>query len=83
MKLTASSVATLTLPEGKTDFIFWDDSLPGFGVRTRGNSKHYIIQYRVSSRRQHRQSLGDIRKVTLDAARTIARTHFAANSTRQ
>jgi integrase len=77
MKLTASSVAALTLPEGKTDFIFWDDSLPGFGVRTRGNSKHYIIQYRVSSRRQHRQSLGDIRKVTLDAARTIARTHFA------
>ena len=62
MKLTASCVAALMLPEGKTDHIEWDESLPGFGVRLRGNSKHYIIQYRVGSQ-QRRESLGDIRKI--------------------
>jgi len=76
MKLTVSSVAALMLPEGKTDHIEWDDSLPGFGVRLRGNSKHYIIQYRVGSQ-QRRESLGDIRKITLEQARSIARQRFA------
>jgi integrase len=76
MKLTASSVAALALPEGKTDFIFWDGSLPGFGVRTRGNSRHYVLQFRVG-RQQRRESLGDVRKITLDQARSIARQRFA------
>src|SRR6516164_1333066 len=84
MKLTASSVAALMLPEGKTDHIEWDDSLPGFGVRLRGNSKHFIIQYRVGSQQRHRvgsqqrrESLGDTRKITLEQARSIARQRFA------
>jgi integrase len=76
MKLTANSVAALTLPEGKADHIEWDDSLPGFGVRLRGNSKRYTIQYRVGTQ-QRRESLGDVRKITLDQARTIARQRFA------
>jgi integrase len=76
MKLTASSVAALTLPEGKTDHIEWDDNLPGFGVRLRGNSERYTIQYRVGTQ-QRRESLGDVRKITLDQARTIARQRFA------
>ena len=76
MKLTASCVAALMLPEGKTDHIEWDESLPGFGVRLRGNSKHYIIQYRVGSQ-QRRESLGDIRKITLEQARSIARQRLA------
>jgi integrase len=75
MKLTASSVAALKLPEGKTDHIEWDD-MPGFGIRLRGQGKHYIVQYRVG-RRQHRESLGDTRKITLDQARTVARRKFA------
>jgi integrase len=76
VKLTSSSVAALTLPEGKTDHVAWDESLPGFGVRLRGNSKHFIIQYRIG-RQQRRESLGDIRKITLEQARTIARQRFA------
>jgi integrase len=76
MKLTTSSVAALTLPEGKADHVFWDDSLPGFGVRLRGGSRHYLIQYRVGQQ-QRRESLGDTRKITLDQARTIARNRFA------
>ena len=76
MKLTSSSVTALTLPGGKTDHVFWDDGLPGFGVRLRGQAKHYLIQYRVGPK-QRRESLGDVRKITLDQARQIARQKFA------
>jgi integrase len=72
---------TLSLPEGKNEHFEWDPSLPGFGVRLRGNSKggvskHWVAQYRIGSQ-QRRESLGDIRKVTLEAARKIARQRFA------
>jgi integrase len=76
VKLTSSSVAALTLPEGKTDHIEWDEALPSFGVRLRGQGKHFIIQYRVGQQ-QRRESLGDVRKITLDQARQIARQRFA------
>ena len=77
MKLTTGSVAALTLPTGKTDHMEWDDNLPGFGIRVRGQGKHYIVQYRVGTQ-QRRESLGDVRKIALDQARTIARQRFAA-----
>lgn len=76
MKLTASNVRTATAPEGKTDHIEWDSGLPGFGLRLRGRSRSWIIQYRIG-RQQRRESLGDIRRVTLEAARDIARKRFA------
>jgi integrase len=76
MKLTAQTIRTITAPEGKADFVAWDDALPGFGLRLRGQSRSWVIQYRIG-RQQRRESLGDIRKVTLDSARTIARTKFA------
>jgi integrase len=76
MKLTKDAIAKLTLPDGKTDHIVWDDSLPGFGVRLRGDSKRWVVQYRFGDQ-QRRESLGDIRQVSLDAARNIARTRFA------
>jgi integrase len=49
---------------------------PGFGVRCRGDKKSYLVQYRVGAQ-QRRESLGDIRKVTLDDARKAARHRFA------
>jgi integrase len=64
------------MPAGKKDHIVWDDSLPGFGVRLRDNSRRWIVQYRVG-RQQRRESLGDIRRVKLDDARKIARQRFA------
>jgi integrase len=77
MKLTRAEVDKLTLPTGKSDHFVWDDAMPGFGVRLRGPNKSYVIQYRAG-RRQRRESLGDHRKVTLEAARIIARKRFAA-----
>ena len=76
MKLTTAAVAALALPPGKADHIEWDETLPGFGVRLRGRSKGWVVQYRFG-RQQRRESLGDVRKVKLDDARRIARQRFA------
>jgi integrase len=76
MKLDRTTLATLRLPPGKSEMFIWDDDLPGFGVRLRGASVRWIIQYRINAQ-QRRESLGDVRKVTLDAARKIARQRFA------
>ena len=77
MEFTKQSLANLELPEGKTDAIYFDDELPGFGVRLRkGGKAVWVIQYRMGAR-QRRESLGDIRKIELDAARKIARRKFA------
>lgn len=76
MKLTKDAVAALALPEGKTEQFFWDDDLPGFGVRLRGGTKRWAVQYRAGAN-QRRESLGDVRKVNLEDARKIARQRFA------
>jgi integrase len=76
MKLTKDTVAALVSPAGKVDHIEWDEALPGFGVRLRGTGKLYVIQFRAGVR-QRRESLGDVRKVTLEDARKIARQRFA------
>jgi integrase len=76
MKFTRDTVAAFGLPQGKSDHFVWDSSLPGFGCRVKGSSKSWVVQYRVG-RQQRRESLGDIRKVTLEDARRIARNRFA------
>jgi integrase len=76
MKLTKASVAALVLPLDKNELFVWDDALPGFGVRLRGDAVRWVVQYRVGAQ-QRRESLGDVRKVELDAARKIARQRFA------
>jgi integrase len=74
MKLTNDTVAALS--PGKVERIEWDDDLPGFGVRLRGGSKRWVVQYRVGLQ-QRRESLGDTRKVKLEDARKVARQRFA------
>jgi integrase len=76
VKFTKSTIAALAPPAGKADHVAWDPELPGFGVRLRGGAKRWIIQYRIGGR-QRRESLGDVRRVELDAARKIARARFA------
>src|SRR4029077_2685005 len=76
VKLTRDALNSLALPAGKLDHVYWDNSLPGFGCRLRGSRKTWLIQYRIRGR-QHRESLGDIRKVSLESARGIARKRFA------
>lgn len=76
IRFTDAYVRRLALPAGKSDHIAWDPDLPGFGVRLRSGKASYVVQYRVGIE-QRRKSLGDVRKVSVDDARGIARKRFA------
>jgi integrase len=58
MKLTSKRIPGLKLPAGKTDHLFWDDEIPGFGLRVRaGGSRSWVFQYALGDK-QRRVSLG-------------------------
>jgi integrase len=62
MKLSVKGISALTLPAGKADHVFWDDELPGFGLRLRaGGSRSFIFQYKLGTK-QRRMSLGTATK---------------------
>jgi integrase len=72
MKLTQKTIDALTLPEGKSDHIEWDDFLAGFGLRLRaGGSSRFIFQYKVGA--QHRRvTLGNATALSPARAREAA-----------
>ena len=76
MKLTQPTVNKLSLPEGKSDAIYFDDDVPGFGLRLRGGGKRsWIFQYGIGSK-QRRMTLGAASALTLASARkTVAELH--------
>jgi Arm DNA-binding domain len=77
MKLTQQTIARLALPADKSDAIFFDDDLPGFGLRVRaGGKRSWIVQYRIGAK-QRRLSIGDVRKVSADLARKEAKNRLA------
>jgi integrase len=77
MKLTQANIARLQLPAGKSDIIYFDEDLSGFGVRLRAGGKHtWIVQYRFGAK-QRRVTLGDVKKLDADKARTAARNRLA------
>ena len=58
MKLTERNIRSLQLPRGKTDQLFWDDEIPGFGIRLRaGGSRSFVFQYALGDKHR-RMSLG-------------------------
>jgi integrase len=78
MNLTQAAVARLTLPPGKSDAIFFDSKVPGFGVRLRaGGSQSWVFQYKFGNV-NHRMVLGKVSAMKADAARKIAEKHHAA-----
>jgi len=78
MKLNKVTVAGLRLDHGKTDQIFFDDTLPGFGCRLRsGGKKSWIVQYRVGAL-QKRLTLASVAALDADKARAEAKARLAA-----
>ena len=78
MKLTKANVATLTLPSGRKDAIFFDSELPGFGLRIRaGGSRSWIVQYQLHGHQQRRYTIGSVAVFDPDQARRIAREKLA------
>jgi integrase len=51
MRLTASTIKALKLPKGVKDFVFFDERLPGFGLRLRASgAKSYLVQYAIAGK---------------------------------
>ena len=77
MKLTPATIRTLTLPPGVTDKVFFDEDLPGFGLRVRASGVHsWMVQYAVA-RRTRRIVLGLASALAPSRARAIAETLLA------
>jgi integrase len=77
MKLTKAATARLALPPGKSEAIFFDDDMPGFGLRLRkGGSASWIAQYRIGAK-QARVTLGKLAILDADEARREAKKVLA------
>ncbi|GEO82014.1 tyrosine-type recombinase/integrase [Pararhodospirillum oryzae] len=73
MKLTEKNIAGLVCEPGRKDRLFFDDDLPGLGVRvTAGGSKTFIVQYSAGNTKR-RVPLGRWGAVALADARKAAR----------
>jgi Arm DNA-binding domain len=73
MQFNKPALKKLTLPEGKSDQVVFDDDLPGFGLRMRsGGKRTWIAQYRIGAK-QRRLSLGSAKTIDLDEARKRAK----------
>jgi hypothetical protein len=61
---------------GKAQCIYWDEGLPGFGLRLYSSGKRvYVCSYRVSQRKRL-ASLGRADVLTLDEARRKAKRYL-------
>jgi integrase len=81
MKLDSRTIAELRLAGGKTDAIFFDDELRGFGLRLRQRGERlqrsWVAQYRTSDGRTRRLKLGAAEKLLPTEARAAARKVLA------
>src|SRR5215813_5920159 len=51
VKLNATNIRTLKLPPGVVDKVFFDEDLPGFGLRVRASGVHsWMVQYAIAGR---------------------------------
>src|SRR5262252_5130676 len=77
MKLTAANIRALKLPPGVIDRVFFDEDLPGFGLRVRASGVHsWMVQYAIA-RRTRRVVLGLNSALAPSRARAIAETLLA------
>lgn len=73
MELNARMLAKLPpLPRGKSEQIFFDDDLPGFGLRLReGGSRMWIFQYKIGAKHR-RMTIGNAAVMKPHDARATA-----------
>jgi integrase len=65
------------MPVGKSDAVWFDDTLPGFGLRRRPSGvRTYVVQYKFGAKHR-RMTLGAVTDLRLDDARDQARNIFA------
>jgi integrase len=72
MRLTDKVLATLAVPKGKSEAIFFDDDLPGFGLRLRaGGAARWVYQYDIGPR-MRRITMGSTAALSASRARATA-----------
>jgi integrase len=73
-------INALALPAGVSDRTYFDDDLPGFGVRLRaGGSKKWIVQYDYAGKTR-RMTLGAVTELDPGEARKRAKDVLAART---
>jgi integrase len=78
MKLDSKTIVNPDL-NGRSDAIFFDDELPGFGLRVRASGrKVWIAQYRNRAGNTRRYTLGAVEKLTPANARRAAKKLLGA-----
>jgi integrase len=81
MKLTRAAVQTLNLPAGKADAIFFDDEIPGFGLRMRAGSPRsearWCVQYKIGTKHR-RMTFGKLGELDAGRARDKAKDLLSA-----
>src|SRR5262249_11025516 len=80
MKLTQEAAKRLALASGQSEARFFDDDIPGFGIRLRSNgSKTWIFQFQIGTAKNS-ITIGSARANGLSAAdaRKIATKHHAS-----
>ena len=82
MRLTAKTIAAITLPTGKIDHFEWDDDLTGYGLRVRQSvggpvRKQLWVQYRNGAGAQRRKLLGNAAVLSAEQGREAARKLLA------
>jgi integrase len=78
MRLTATTIRTLTLPAGMGDKTYFDDDLPGFGLRLRaGGAARYVVQYDLGGKSK-RVTLGTTALLAVSTARARAKDLLAS-----
>ena len=72
MRLNLKTIATLVLPEGKSEMIVFDEDLSGFGLRIRaGGKRTWVYQFKIGDQNR-RVTLGSVAALTPLRARETA-----------
>ncbi|MDM7930729.1 tyrosine-type recombinase/integrase [Tabrizicola sp.] len=74
-----------TVQPTERDLVYWDDAIPGFGLRVKpAGSKSYLIQFRDKSKggQSKRMTIGQAHRITATEARSEARRLHAKNELR-
>jgi integrase len=75
--LNSTTIKALALEPGVRERTFWDDAIPGFGVRLRASgAASYIVQFDIAGK-SRKVTLGPLALVSLGAARAKAKETLA------
>jgi integrase len=75
MKLTAKNIHTLPLPSGKSEHVYWDEDVPGFGLRLRETGARRLI-FQYGRRPTRKMKLGAVSAVDFEKIRKTARSLY-------